>query len=104
MSDAEKVAFPVVPYFVVLLSPGENPAAAPSYFEAHVEHIDAMAADNIVLLGGEGSAGEPRGVSCPSCHVAPRRHHDWRDRPRVRLIQDVVVTVGFARTSGAVSS
>jgi uncharacterized protein YciI len=53
MSDAEKLAFPVVPYFLVLLSPGENAAAAPRYFEAHVEHIDAMAADNIVLLGGE---------------------------------------------------
>jgi uncharacterized protein YciI len=53
MSDAEKLAFPVVPYFLVLLSPGENAAEAPSYYEAHVEHIDDMAAQNIVLLGGE---------------------------------------------------
>ena len=53
MSDAEKLDFPVVPYFLVLLSPGENAAAAPNYYEAHVEHIDAMAAENIVLLGGE---------------------------------------------------
>jgi hypothetical protein len=36
--------------------------------------------------------------------VAPRRHYDWRDRPGVRLIQEVVETLGFARTSGAVSS
>jgi len=52
MSD-ETLDFPVVPYFLVLLSPGENAAAAPSYFGAHVEHIDVMAAANIVLLGGE---------------------------------------------------
>jgi uncharacterized protein YciI len=53
MSDAMEPAFPVVPYFLVLLSPGENAAAAPSYFDAHVEYIDAMAAANVVLLGGE---------------------------------------------------
>ena len=53
MSDAEELEFPVVPYFLVLLSPGENAAEAPRYYGAHVEHIDAMAADNIVLLGGE---------------------------------------------------
>ncbi len=53
MSDAENLEFPVVPYFLVLLSPGEHAEAAPNYFEAHVEHIDLMAAQNIVLLGGE---------------------------------------------------
>lgn len=53
MSDVEQPALPVVPYFLVLLSPGPNAAAAPHYFDAHVEHVDAMAADHIVLLGGE---------------------------------------------------
>jgi uncharacterized protein YciI len=53
MSDTEAPGFPVVPYFLVLLLPGDNAADAPRYFEAHVAHIDAMAAANIVLLGGE---------------------------------------------------
>jgi uncharacterized protein YciI len=53
VSDAMELPFPVVPYFLVLLSPGENAAAAPNYFEAHIAFIDAMAAANIVLLGGE---------------------------------------------------
>jgi len=52
MSDTKKLDFTVVPYFLVLLSPGEN-AAAPNYYEDHVEHIDVMAAANVVLLGGE---------------------------------------------------
>jgi uncharacterized protein YciI len=53
MSDAMEPAFPIVPYFLVLLSPGENAAAAPKYYEAHIEFVDAMAAANIVLLGGD---------------------------------------------------
>jgi uncharacterized protein YciI len=43
---------PVVPYFLVLLVPGPNHAAAAEHFAAHVEFIDAMAAANVVLLGG----------------------------------------------------
>ncbi len=53
MSDVGQPAFPVVPYFLALLSPGPNAATAPRYFDAHVGHIDAMAADHIVPLGGE---------------------------------------------------
>ncbi len=47
------MAIPTVPYFLVLLSPGHNEAAAPEHFAAHVAFIDAMAADNVVLLGGD---------------------------------------------------
>ncbi|MGH6929042.1 MAG: hypothetical protein ACREEV_12055, partial [Dongiaceae bacterium] len=42
-----------VPYFLVLLVPGRNHAAGPEYFAAHVDFIDAMAAANVVLLGGD---------------------------------------------------
>ncbi len=44
---------PTVPYFLVLLVPGRNHAAAEEYFAAHVDFIDAMAAANVVLLGGD---------------------------------------------------
>jgi uncharacterized protein YciI len=43
---------PTVPYFLVLLVPGHNHAASPEHFAAHVAFIDAMAAANVVLLGG----------------------------------------------------
>ena len=43
------------PLFLVssLTFSGENERVPPRHFEAHVKHIDVMAADNIVLLGGE---------------------------------------------------
>jgi uncharacterized protein YciI len=44
---------PTVQYFLVLLVPGRNHAAAPDYFAAHVDFIEAMAAANVVLLGGD---------------------------------------------------
>jgi len=42
-----------VAYFLVLLVPGENHAAAPHYFAAHVDFIDTMIGAKVVLLGGD---------------------------------------------------
>lgn len=54
MSTAyEGPEIPTVRYFLVLLVPGSNHAAAARYFAAHVDFIDAMTAANVVLLGGE---------------------------------------------------
>ncbi len=85
MSDAEKLAFPVVPYFLVLLSPGENAAEAPSYFEAHVEHIDAMAAANIVLLGGEFDSAIDGATAAYLPHTTPP--HAPTRKPGLRRIR-----------------
>jgi uncharacterized protein YciI len=43
---------PTVRYFLVLLLPGSNHAAADRHLAAHVDFIDAMTAANVVLLGG----------------------------------------------------
>lgn len=40
-------------YFLVLLYPGPSRAALSSTMAAHVDHIDAMSARGIVLLGGD---------------------------------------------------
>jgi len=42
-----------VPYFLVLLAPGGNHAAAAEHFAAHVRFIEEMEAANVVLLGGD---------------------------------------------------
>ncbi|HEU4431707.1 MAG TPA: YciI family protein [Myxococcota bacterium] len=49
---AEPLSIPTVPYFLVLLLPDRNHAAASAYFAAHVEFIDAMTEQKAVLLGG----------------------------------------------------
>jgi uncharacterized protein YciI len=49
----EGAEIPTVRYFLVLLAPGSNHAAAARFFAAHVDFIDAMMAANVVLLGGE---------------------------------------------------
>jgi uncharacterized protein YciI len=54
MSTAyEGPEIPTIPYFLVLLVPGSNDAAASKHFAAHVEFIEAMTAANVVLLGGD---------------------------------------------------
>jgi uncharacterized protein YciI len=40
-------------YFLVLLRPGPRHAALASTLAAHVDHIDAMTAQGVVLLGGD---------------------------------------------------
>lgn len=42
-----------VTYFLVLLRPGPRRAALASTMAAHIDHIDAMAAQGVVLLGGD---------------------------------------------------
>jgi uncharacterized protein YciI len=42
-----------VAYFLVLLRPGPRHADIDASMEAHVAHIDAMAAGGVVLLGGD---------------------------------------------------
>lgn len=53
MSTArESLEIQTVRYFLVLLVPGTNHAAAARFFAAHVDFIDAMTEANVVLLGG----------------------------------------------------
>jgi len=47
---------PTVPYFLVLLIPSTNHAAAESHYAAHVEFIEAMTAAHVVLMGGDFAA------------------------------------------------
>lgn len=56
MTTDDALEVPTVPYYLVLLIPGPNHAAGERHFVAHVEFIDAMAAANVVLLGGEFAA------------------------------------------------
>jgi uncharacterized protein YciI len=51
-TTTESPEIPTIPYFLVLLVPGSNHAAAAEHVAAHVDFIDAMAAANVVLLGG----------------------------------------------------
>jgi len=44
---------PTVTYFLVLLVPDSNHAAASDHFAEHVRFIGTMTAANVVLLGGE---------------------------------------------------
>ena len=41
-----------VPYFLVLLEPLGDAAAADEHFADHVSFVDQMIAENVVLLGG----------------------------------------------------
>jgi uncharacterized protein YciI len=52
MSTMDGLSVPTVPYFLVLLMPDHNHAAAPEHFAEHVAFIDAMTEQNVVLLGG----------------------------------------------------
>ena len=72
---------PTVPYFLVLLMPGRNHAAASDHFAAHVDFIDAMAAANVVLLGGDFDSAIAGAEAAYLLHTDwPRRRHG---RPRI---------------------
>jgi uncharacterized protein YciI len=78
MTSIEEPAIPVVPYFLVLLSPGENAAVAPSFYGAHVEHIDALAAANLVLLGGDLEPSVDGATGAYLLHTSTRAEaEDW---------------------------
>ena len=50
--NVEDAGIASVPYYLVLLLPGDNHAAAAEHFAAHVRFIEEMEAANVVLLGG----------------------------------------------------
>jgi uncharacterized protein YciI len=51
MGAADDIA--TVTYFLVLLRPGPRHSELARFADGHVEHIDAMAARGVVLLGGD---------------------------------------------------
>lgn len=52
MSTMDGPSVPTVPYFLVLLMPDRNHAAASEHFGEHVAFIDTMTEKSVVLLGG----------------------------------------------------
>ena len=62
MGAADEIA--TVTYFLVLLRPGPRHSELARYADGHVEHIDAMAARGVVLLGGDflGGIGDIEGA------------------------------------------
>jgi uncharacterized protein YciI len=105
-STADVDEVPTVPYFLVLLAPGQNHAAEPQHRAAHIAFIERMEAANIVLLGGEFSSPIDGAQAAYLLHVSsPSEAENWAARdPLVveEVFQPRVVAwhlVGIAATA-----
>ena len=73
MGAADDIA--TVTYSLVLLRPGPRHSELARFADGHVEHIDAMAARGVVLLGGDfrGGIGDIEGAYL----LNTRTHAEW---------------------------